>query len=186
METAAAHAPHRQACDKAPLTAARFSCQACLFAQAAAPTRRALHALLRRPKTAFACQSAVPSVRAPASHPEPGAATTFIPSVGSLCPAGRFPAARFPASWTASMECQAGLRKSRQPSRWPPLPFANRRLLLHPHHQPNGCVSRPPCQAIRETSTKTTAGKIRAAYPPPKAGRLNAGLGAPKTVKLIR
>ena len=41
---------------------------------------------------------------------------------------------------------------------------------------PNVCITCPPCQAIRETLTRTTAGNFRAAYPPPKAGRLNARL----------
>ncbi len=38
-------------------------------------------------------------------------------------------------------------------------------------------ITRPPCQAIRDNFTSTTAGKFRAAYLPPKAGRVNAWLG---------
>ena len=42
----------------------------------------------------------------------------------------------------------------------------------------NVSITRPPCRAIRETLTRTTAGNFRAAYLPPKAGRVNAWLGA--------
>ena len=42
----------------------------------------------------------------------------------------------------------------------------------------NARITRPPFLAIRETLTRTTAGKIRTAYLPPKAGRVNAGLVA--------
>ena len=38
-------------------------------------------------------------------------------------------------------------------------------------------ITRPPYQAIRETLTGTTACKFRAAYPPPKAGRVYVWLG---------
>jgi len=62
-----------------------------LFTQAAAPTRRVPRASLRRPKATFTCQSAVPSARAPASQPEPGAANVLLHPPAASAPPGNFP-----------------------------------------------------------------------------------------------
>ena len=49
---------------------------------------------------------------------------------------------------------------------------------------PNVWLTCPPSRAIRETSTRATAGKFRTAYPPPKAGQVQPWLGAAAYTKL--
>ncbi|RMH46507.1 MAG: hypothetical protein D6694_03505, partial [Gammaproteobacteria bacterium] len=55
-----------------------------------------------------------------------------------------------------------------------------------PLYTPNVSITCPPYLAIREDLKSATAGKFRAAYPPPKAGRVHAWLGGSSEISRRR